>query len=108
MATWVWVVIAIAVVVVVALVAVGARNRRTAALRDRFGPEYDRAIENSDDRRTAEAGLRARERQRAQFDIKPLPEQPACASPANGVMFRSVSSTSQRKPQLRPTPSSPA
>jgi len=74
MATWVWVVIAIAVVVVVALVAVGARNRRTAALRDRFGPEYDRAIENSDDRRTAEAGLRARERERAQFDIKPLPE----------------------------------
>jgi len=74
MATWVWVVIAIAVVVVVALAAVGARNRRTAALRGRFGPEYDRAVENSDDRRAAEAGLRAREKQRAQFDVKPLPE----------------------------------
>ena len=74
MATWVWVVIAIVVVVVVALVAVGARNRRTAALRGRFGPEYDRAVENSDDRRAAEAGLRAREKQRAQFDVKPLPE----------------------------------
>jgi hypothetical protein len=74
MATWVWVVIAIAVVVVVALVAAGARNRRTAMLRDRFGPEYDRAIENSEDRRAAEADLRARERQRAQFDVKPLPE----------------------------------
>jgi hypothetical protein len=74
MATWAWIVIAIVVVVVVALVAVGARNRRTAALRDRFGPEYDRAVENSDDRRTAEAGLRAREKQRAQFDVKPLPE----------------------------------
>jgi hypothetical protein len=74
MATWVWVVIAIVVVVVVALAAVGARNRRTAALRDRFGPEYDRAVENSDDQRTAEAGLRAREKQRAQFDVKPLPE----------------------------------
>ena len=74
MATWVWVVIAIVVVVVVALAAVGARNRRTAALRDRFGPEYDRAVENSDDRRAAEAGLRAREKQRAQFDVKPLPE----------------------------------
>jgi hypothetical protein len=74
MATWVWVVIAIVVVVVVALVAAGARNRRTAALRDRFGPEYDRAVENSDDRRAAETGLRAREKQRAQFDVKPLPE----------------------------------
>jgi hypothetical protein len=74
MATWVWVVIAIAVVVVVALVAAVARNRRTAMLRDRFGPEYDRAIENSDDRRAAEADLRAREKERAQFDVKPLPE----------------------------------
>ena len=74
MAAWVWVVIAIVVVVVIALVAVGARNRRTAMLRDRFGPEYDRAIENSDDRRAAEAELRGRERRRAQFDVKPLPE----------------------------------
>jgi hypothetical protein len=74
MATWVWVVIVIAVVVVVALVAVGARRRRTAMLRGHFGPEYDRAVENSEDRRAAEADLRAREKQRAQFDVKPLPE----------------------------------
>jgi hypothetical protein len=74
MATWIWVVIAIVVVVVIALVAVGARNRRTAMLRDRFGPEYDRVIENSDDRRAAEADLRGRERRRAEFDVKPLPE----------------------------------
>jgi hypothetical protein len=74
MATWVWVVIAIAVVAVIALVAVGASKRRTAMLRDRFGPEYDRAVESSDGRRAAEADLRAREKLRAQFDIKPLPE----------------------------------
>lgn len=74
MATWVWVVIAIALVVVIALLAVGARKRRTAMLRERFGPEYDRAVENRDDRRAAEADLRAREKQRAQFDVKPLPE----------------------------------
>jgi hypothetical protein len=67
-------VIVIVVVAVVALVAVGARKRRTALLRDRFGPEYDRMVENSDDRRAAEAGLRDRERQRAQFDVEPLPE----------------------------------
>src|SRR6201996_1994071 len=74
MATWVWIVIAIAVVVVIALVAMGARRNRSAALRDRFGPEYDRAVENSDARRAAEAALRAREKERAQFDVKPLPE----------------------------------
>jgi hypothetical protein len=71
---WLWMVIAIVVVVVVALVAVGARQRRTAMLRERFGPEYDRAVESSDDRRAAEAGLRDRERQRARFDVEPLPE----------------------------------
>jgi hypothetical protein len=74
MATWIWVIIAIAVVVVVGLLAAGARKRRTTMLRDRFGPEYDRAVENSGDQRSAEADLLARERQRAQFDIKPLPE----------------------------------
>jgi hypothetical protein len=74
MAAWVWVVIVIAVVVVVALVAVGARKRRTAMLRGHFGPEYDRVVENSEDQRAAEANLRAREKQRAQFDLRPLPE----------------------------------
>jgi hypothetical protein len=74
MATLVWVVIAIVVAAAIALVAVGARKRRTAMLRDRFGPEYDRAVENRDGRRAAEADLRAREKQRAQFDVQPLPE----------------------------------
>jgi hypothetical protein len=74
MATLLWVVIAIAVVAAIALVAVGVRKRRTAMLRGRFGPEYDRAVESSDGRRSAEADLRAREKQRAQFDVKPLPE----------------------------------
>ena len=74
MATWIWVVIAIAVVVVVALIVVGARQRRSAMLRDHFGPEYDRTLENREDRRAAEAELHARERERAQFDVQPLPE----------------------------------
>jgi hypothetical protein len=74
MATLLWVVIAIVVVAVIALVAVGVRKRRTAMLRGRFGPEYDRAVESSDGRRAAEADLRAREKMRAQFDVKPLPE----------------------------------
>jgi len=73
MATWVWILIVIAAVVVVALIAV-ARQRRTTALRQRFGPEYDRAVEAGEGRRAAEADLRDRERQRAQVDIRPLPE----------------------------------
>jgi hypothetical protein len=74
MATWVWILIVIAAVVVVALIAMAARQRRTTALRQRFGPEYDRAVEAGKDRRAAEADLRDRERQRAQLDIRPLPE----------------------------------
>ena len=74
MATWVWILIAIAAVVVVILIATAARQRRTAALRERFGPEYERAIDARAGRRAAEADLRERERQRARLDIRPLPE----------------------------------
>ena len=74
MATWVWILIAIAAVVVVAFIAMAARQRRTMALRQHFGPEYDRAVESREDRRAAEADLRGRERQRAQLDIRLLPE----------------------------------
>lgn len=74
MTIWEWILIAIAAVVVVALVAKAARQRRTAALRQRFGPEYERAVETQEGRRAAEADLRERERQRAQLDIRPLPE----------------------------------
>jgi hypothetical protein len=74
MATWVWILIVIAVVVVVTLIAMAARQRRTTALRQRFGPEYDRTMEAREDRRAAEADLREREKQRARLDIRPLPE----------------------------------
>ena len=74
MATWVWILIVIAAVVVIAVIAVAARQRRTTALRQRFGPEYDRAMEDRQGRRPAEADLRDREKQRAQLDIRPLPE----------------------------------
>jgi hypothetical protein len=74
MATLVWVIVVIVVVAALALAAVVARNRRTAMLRERFGPEYDRAVASSDDKHAAEAELLARQKQRAQFDVKPLPE----------------------------------
>jgi hypothetical protein len=74
-ATWVWILIAIAAVVVVALVGVTSRQRNTAALRQRFGPEYDRAVEARGNRREGEADLRDREKRHAQLDIRPLPEE---------------------------------
>ena len=73
-AIWVWILVVIAAVVVVAFIVMAARQRRTAALRQRFGPEYDRAVEAGEGRRGAEADLRDRERQRAQLDLRPLSE----------------------------------
>ena len=75
MAAWVWILIVIAAVVVVAVIVMAARQRRTAGLRQRFGPEYDRAVEAREGRRPAEAELRDREKQRARLEIRPLPEE---------------------------------
>jgi len=74
MAIWAWILIAVVVVVVAAAGVVAARQRRTMALRQRFGPEYDRAVAAREDRQAAEAELREREKWRAELDIKPLPE----------------------------------
>ena len=74
MATWLWIVIVIVVVLVALAAAMAARRRRTAALRERFGPEYDRAVGARENQRAAEADLRDRERERARLDIKPLSE----------------------------------
>jgi hypothetical protein len=71
---WLWILIAIVVVAVIVIAAMRARQRRSAMLRERFGPEYDRTVQTHDDRRAAEAELREREKQRKQFQIKPLPE----------------------------------
>jgi hypothetical protein len=75
-AGWIWILIVVAVVLIVlALVAgLAARRRRSAALRQRFGPEYERTVQARDGRRPAEAELRNRQKQREQFTITPLPE----------------------------------
>jgi hypothetical protein len=69
--TTIVIVVAIVVLVIVAALVL-ARRRRTGQLRDRFGAEYQRAVEDSDDRRKAEAELRAREKRVERFDIRPL------------------------------------
>ena len=70
---WGWVLIAVAIVVLLALVVWSARSRsRSRALRERFGPEYDRAVTETGDRRAAESELDARRRRREELDIRPL------------------------------------
>jgi hypothetical protein len=75
MDAWVWIVIAIVAVVVIALVATAiARRRRTEELQERFGPEYDRTLDEAGGRRDAERELRDRQDRREQLDIHPLSE----------------------------------
>ena len=74
METWVWIVIAAAIVAAIVLAALwGMRSRRRARLRDRFGPEYDRAVSDSG-RRDAERRLAAVESEHEELDIRPLSE----------------------------------
>ncbi|MEU9272552.1 hypothetical protein AB0E04_45250 [Streptomyces sp. NPDC048251] len=64
--------IIVAVVVVIALVAVAVSLRRRRKLRERFGPEYTRTVEDADSRTAGERELRAREKRHDTLDIKPL------------------------------------
>jgi hypothetical protein len=77
MPTWGWIVIAVVVVlaVVAALAAAAARRRKSERIKGRFGPEYERTVEEAGSRRKAESELSARERRREELDIRPL--QPA-------------------------------
>lgn len=73
MDAWVWVVIVVAVLVLVGVAAYAmASRRRTGALRERFGPEYDKTVDESGGRRTAESELSERVARRQELDIRPL------------------------------------
>jgi hypothetical protein len=72
MPTWAWILIAVAVVLVAALALVALKRQRTARLRQRFGPEYDRTVEKRGGRRPAEAELGSRVERRERLEIRPL------------------------------------
>jgi hypothetical protein len=63
-------ILVIVIVAVVLLVAVAVVFNRRRALRQRFGPEYDRVVESADDRRAAERELRERERRHAELELR--------------------------------------
>ena len=73
MATWVWIVVAVVIVVALLVVVASAmaRRRRTQQLQERFGPEYERTVEEQG-ARSAHSELRDREKRRDEFDIRPL------------------------------------
>jgi Tfp pilus assembly protein PilX len=72
MSTGTIVAVIVIVLIVVALAAVGVTQVRRRRLRERFGPEYDRVVEETDSRRKAEAELTERERRVKGLDIRPL------------------------------------
>ncbi len=68
--------IAVAIAVIVAFVAWSlSKRRRSARLRERFGPEYERAVRDSGSPARAEEALESRERRVAQYHIRPLGQE---------------------------------
>jgi hypothetical protein len=66
------VVLVVVLVIVLALAAVAWMAMRRRALRERFGPEYERAVSEQDSRTAAERELRERERRHADLELRDL------------------------------------
>ncbi|GAA1207044.1 hypothetical protein [Pseudonocardia alaniniphila] len=67
--------IILAVVLLVAVVAMGAmlaKRRRSEQLQKQFGPEYERQVMETGDRKAAETDLQARRQRREKLDIRDL------------------------------------
>ncbi|HVD18487.1 MAG TPA: hypothetical protein VNC63_07375, partial [Propionibacteriaceae bacterium] len=68
-------VIVVAVVVIAAIVVVGyqmARRRRTERLREQYGPEYDRALDQTESQRAAESELQDRAKRHEELELRSL------------------------------------
>ena len=76
MPDWAWIVIAVLAVIAVAAIIVAARatssRKRTERLKEHFGPEYERLVDQAGDQRAAENELTERERNRKKLDIVEL------------------------------------
>lgn len=86
--------IGLLVVILVALLAVAAaavvlgQRRKSQGLQQRFGPEYERTVARTGDRRSAESDLAARVRHRKELDVVPL-------EPAARARYREAWRTTQ-------------
>jgi hypothetical protein len=69
------VLVVVIVVLVLALIAFGVmlfQRRRTERLQEHYGPEYERSLSETGDRRAAEAQLTEREKRHRELDIRDL------------------------------------
>jgi hypothetical protein len=77
MPNWGWILIAvlaaIAVISIVFAAKASSGRKQTTGLKQRFGPEYERVVDDADDQRAAESELVARERNRKKLAIVALP-----------------------------------
>jgi hypothetical protein len=70
------VLIILVLLVLVVLGVVLSRRRRSSQLQQHFGPEYERSVSATGDRRAAEAELAERRQRREEFDVRDLrPEE---------------------------------
>ena len=73
MSGWAWaVIIAVVVVIILVLVYSAWQKRRRTALQSKFGPEYGRAVNESDNRRQAEKELLEQQKRHESLDLKEL------------------------------------
>jgi hypothetical protein len=78
MDAWVWIVIIVAALVVIGFVAWTLGTKlRTDRLQRRFGPEYERTIEQAESRKEAESELSARMKRRRELEIQPVSPETA-------------------------------
>jgi hypothetical protein len=69
----VWTILAVCVIaLIVALVIVSRRRGSSHSLRRQFGPEYDRTVEQSGDKKAAERKLADIAQRRDKLDVRPL------------------------------------
>jgi len=71
--TSLYVIIAVVVVAVIVIAVIASQRAKSARLRQRFGPEYERTVRESGDRTAAEKELAAREARVRRFHIEELP-----------------------------------
>jgi hypothetical protein len=71
--TWIWVAVGVlALIVVAGLISRGARRSRTDSLREKFGNEYDHAVQSAGNRKRGERELATRVQEVEKHEIRPL------------------------------------